>query len=182
MATILIVDDHVLNREFLMTLLSYGGHRLLEAANGAEGLKMVLAEKPDLVISDILMPNMDGYEFVTRMHAHAETADVPVIFYTATYREREALAVAQSCGVRWVLPKPSDPEVILQTVQEALGWLSAPAGRGLPAFAPEPPQEGRFHDIDHQVAEYLDELESSSQLITQLASDTEDSRRNTCRA
>jgi CheY-like chemotaxis protein len=79
MATILIVDDHVLNREFLMTLLSYGGHRLLEAANGAEGLKMVLAEKPDLVISDILMPNMDGYEFVTRMHAHAETADVPVI-------------------------------------------------------------------------------------------------------
>jgi CheY-like chemotaxis protein len=130
MATILIVDDHVLNREFLMTLLSYGGHRLLEAANGAEGLKMVLAEKPDLVISDILMPNMDGYEFVTRMHAHAETADVPVIFYTATYREREALAVAQSCGVRWVLPKPSDPEVILQTVQEALGLASAPAAEG----------------------------------------------------
>jgi len=175
MATILIVDDHVLNREFLMTLLSYGGHRLLEAANGVEGLKMVLAEKPDLVISDILMPNMDGYEFVTRMHAHAETADVPVIFYTATYREREAMAVAQSCGVRWVLPKPSDPEVILQTVQEALGLAEgASRAEGLPAFAPEPPQEGRFHDIDHKVAEYLDELESSSQLITQLANDTED--------
>ncbi|RZT11332.1 PAS domain S-box-containing protein/diguanylate cyclase (GGDEF) domain-containing protein [Duganella sp. CF402] len=176
MATILIVDDHVLNREFLMTLLSYGGHRLLEASNGVEGLKMVLAEKPDLVISDILMPNMDGYEFVTRMHAHAETADVPVIFYTATYREREAMAVAQSCGVRWVLPKPSDPEVILQTVQEALGLAeAAPRAAGLPAFAPEPPQEGRFHDIDHKVAEYLDELESSSQLISQMASDTEDS-------
>jgi diguanylate cyclase (GGDEF)-like protein/PAS domain S-box-containing protein len=175
MATILIVDDHVLNREFLMTLLSYGGHRLLEAANGAEGLKMVLAEKPDLVISDILMPNMDGYEFVTRMHAHAETADVPVIFYTATYREREAVAVAQSCGVRWVLPKPSDPEVILQTVQEALGLAEGVLrAEGLPAFAPEPPQEGRFHDIDHKVAEYLDELESSSQLITQLANDAED--------
>ncbi|MYM68174.1 EAL domain-containing protein [Pseudoduganella sp. FT55W] len=175
-ATILIVDDHVLNREFLMTLLSYGGHRLLEAANGVEGLKMVLAEKPDLVISDILMPNMDGYEFVTRMHEHAETADVPVIFYTATYREREAMAVAQSCGVRWVLPKPSDPEVILQTVQEALGLAARePMAEGLPSFAPEPPQEGRFHDIDHKVAEYLDELESSSQLITQFANDTDDS-------
>ncbi|SHN31166.1 PAS domain S-box-containing protein/diguanylate cyclase (GGDEF) domain-containing protein [Duganella sacchari] len=174
-ATILIVDDHVLNREFLMTLLSYGGHRLLEAANGAEGLKMVLAEKPDLVISDILMPNMDGYEFVTRLHENADTADVPVIFYTATYREREAMAVAQSCGVRWVLPKPSDPEVILHTVQEALGLAEAPpAAEALPAFAPEPPQEGRFHDIDHQVAEYLDELESSSQLITRIASDTEE--------
>jgi len=175
MATILIVDDHVLNREFLMTLLSYGGHRLLEASNGAEGLKMVLAEKPDLVISDILMPNMDGYEFVTRMHEHEETANVPVIFYTATYREREAMAVAQSCGVRWVLPKPSDPEVILQTVQEALGLTeSAPLAERLPEFAPEPPQEGRFHGIDHKVAEYLDELESSSQLISKLAGDTEE--------
>ncbi|MHA4870585.1 EAL domain-containing protein [Duganella sp. PWIR1] len=175
MATILIVDDHVLNREFLMTLLSYGGHRLLEASNGAEGLKMVLAEKPDLVISDILMPNMDGYEFVTRLHENAATADVPVIFYTATYREREALSVAQSCGVRWVLPKPSDPEVILQTVREALGQAErVTADDGLPAFAPEPPLEGRFLDLDHKVAEYLDELESSSQLITRMANDTDE--------
>ncbi len=173
-ATILIVDDHVLNREFLMTLLGYGGHRLLEAANGAEGLKMVLNERPDLVISDILMPNMDGYEFVTRMHGNPETADVPVIFYTATYREREAMAVAQSCGVRWVLPKPSDPDVILRTVHEALG-LGVEPDDSVPAFAPDPPQEGRFHGIDNKVAEYLGELESSSQLITQLASDGEES-------
>ncbi|TFW25814.1 EAL domain-containing protein [Duganella callida] len=174
-ATILIVDDHVLNREFLMTLLSYGGHRLLEASNGAEGLKMVLAEQPDLVISDILMPNMDGYEFVTRLHDNPDTANVPVIFYTATYREREAMAVAQSCGVRWVLPKPSDPEVILQTVHEALGLGGVDGlAEPLPAFAPEPPAEGRFHDIEHKVAEYLDELESSSQIISKIASDAEE--------
>jgi diguanylate cyclase (GGDEF)-like protein/PAS domain S-box-containing protein len=173
-ATILIVDDHVLNREFLMTLLGYGGHRLLEAANGAEGLKMVLNERPDLVISDILMPNMDGYEFVTRMHGNPETADVPVIFYTATYREREAMAVAQSCGVRWVLPKPSDPDVILRTVHEALG-LAPESDDSVPSFAPEPPLEGRFRGIDNKVAEYLGELESSSQLITQIASDGEES-------
>nr|WP_315397943.1 EAL domain-containing protein [uncultured Duganella sp.] len=170
-ATILIVDDHVLNREFLMTLLGYGGHRLLEAANGAEGLKMALAERPDLVISDILMPNMDGYEFVTRMHGNAETADVPVIFYTATYREREAMAVAQSCGVRWVLPKPSDPDVIMRTVHEALGLAEvADAVAPAPApFQPGPAPEGRFHNIDDKVAEYLGELESSSQLISRLA-------------
>ncbi|OFA01224.1 EAL domain-containing protein [Duganella phyllosphaerae] len=173
-ATILIVDDHVLNREFLMTLLGYGGYRLIEAANGAEGLKMALADKPDLVISDILMPNMDGYEFVTRMHKHPDTADVPVIFYTATYREREALAVAESCGVRWVLPKPSDPDVILRTVQEALGHEPtpmAPPDDGAPAPVPDLPQGKRLLDIDHQVAEYLDELESSSQLITRMASE-----------
>jgi diguanylate cyclase (GGDEF)-like protein/PAS domain S-box-containing protein len=174
-ATILIVDDHVLNREFLMTLLGYGGHRLLEAADGTEGLKMVLAERPDLVISDILMPNMDGYEFVTLLNGNPDTADVPVIFYTATYREREAVALAQSCGVRWVLPKPSDPEVILRTVQEALGRavVEVDPAHTVSAFAPDPPPEGRFHNIEDKVAEYLGELESSSQFISQLANEGE---------
>jgi CheY-like chemotaxis protein len=166
-ATILIVDDHVLNREFLLTLLGYGGHRLLEASDGAEALKMVHGERPDLVISDILMPNMDGYEFVTRMRADPATADVPIIFYTATYREREANLVAQACGVRWVLPKPSDPDVILRTVHEALG-IEGEAGTA-PVMAPEAPSEGRFRGIDNKVAEYLGELESSSALITQFA-------------
>ncbi|HAT31998.1 MAG TPA: sensory box protein/response regulator [Janthinobacterium sp.] len=169
-ATILIVDDHVLNREFLMALLGYGGHRLLEAADGAEGLRMVQNERPDLVISDILMPNMDGYEFVTRLHENPATADVPIIFYTATYREREANVLAQSCGVRWVLPKPSDPDVILATVQEALGL--APAA-SLPTFSPAPPAEGHFRGIDNKVNEYLVELESSSQSITKFANQGE---------
>ena len=170
-ATILIVDDHVLNREFLMTLLGYGGHRLLEASDGAEALKLVNTARPDLVISDILMPNMDGYEFVTRMRADPATATVPIIFYTATYREREANLVAQACGVRWVLPKPSDPDVILRTVHEALGMTGEPDAMPAqaPLMAPEGPSEGRFRGIDHKVAEYLGELESSSQLITQFA-------------
>jgi diguanylate cyclase (GGDEF)-like protein/PAS domain S-box-containing protein len=165
-ATILIVDDHVLNRAFLMTLLGFGGHRLLEAANGAEGLKMVRAERPDLVISDILMPNMDGYEFVAQLRRDPETASVPIIFYTATYREREANKMARDCGVRWVLPKPSDPDVILRTVHEALG-MTDPAQ--LPAFANAVPDSKRTALIDHRVAEYLDEVESSSQVISRMA-------------
>ncbi|MES3022133.1 MAG: EAL domain-containing protein [Pseudomonadota bacterium] len=120
-ATILIVDDHVLNREFLIALLGYGGHRLLEAADGVEGLAMVRREKPDLIISDIMMPNMDGHEFVMQLRREPGLAEVPVIFYTATYREREALDLARACAVRWVLPKPSEPEVILRAVREALG-------------------------------------------------------------
>jgi diguanylate cyclase (GGDEF)-like protein/PAS domain S-box-containing protein len=168
-ATILIVDDHVLNREFLMTLLGYGGHRLIEAANGVEGLKMVETERPDLVISDILMPNMDGYEFVTRLHGNPATAELPVIFYTATYREREATQLAQSCGVRWVLPKPSDPEVILRTVHEALGLAE-------PAAVPEVAGAAAVADpglafIDTKVTEYLDEVETSSQGLSRIATE-----------
>ncbi len=167
-ATILIVDDHVLNREFLRTLLGYDGHRLLEAGNGAEALRMVAAEHPDLVISDILMPNMDGYEFVTRLHADPATAHLPVIFYTAIYREREAMAVAQTCGVRWVLPKPSDPEVIRRTVQEALG-MPVELASVAPAVVPEPPSDGRLHHFDDKVAQYLDELETSSRQLSRIA-------------
>ncbi|MGZ8320032.1 MAG: EAL domain-containing protein [Telluria sp.] len=158
-ATILIVDDHVLNREFLRALLGYGGHRLVEAANGVEALKVARAERPDLVISDILMPNMDGYELVRALKADPDTAATPVIFYTALYREREASRMAADCGVRWVLPKPSAPDVILRTVHEALGIAEA-ARAPAAGHAPAPTPAFR---IDETVAEYLEEVESSSQ-------------------
>src|SRR2546429_5758373 len=82
MATILIVDDRPTNRQFLLTLLGYSDHRLLEAANGAEALERVRTERPDLVITDILMPTMDGYEFVRHLRADPDLASLPVIFYT----------------------------------------------------------------------------------------------------
>ncbi|MGZ3236293.1 MAG: EAL domain-containing protein [Burkholderiaceae bacterium] len=171
MATILIVDDHVLNREFLLTLLGYGGHRLIQASDGMEGLQKVKVERPQLVIADILMPNMDGYEFVARMQRDPATADIPIIFYTAAYREREATVMAQACGVRWVLHKPSDPELILETVQEALGLPEHAIS--FPALA-SPPAEGmRFSTIDNQLAEYFVELEASSHLLTKIAQNKE---------
>ena len=167
MATILIVDDHVLNREFLTTLLGYGGHRLLEARDGLEGLTVMRAERPDLVIVDILMPNMDGYEFVTQMHNEPEIAHTPAIFYTATYREREATVMAQACNVRWVLPKPSEPGVILKTVHEALG-LPMLIADYLPAMITPTDRIG-FARIDNQLVDYLVDLEVSSNLIVKLA-------------
>jgi diguanylate cyclase (GGDEF)-like protein/PAS domain S-box-containing protein len=167
MATILIVDDHVLNREFLLTLLGYGGHRLIEASDGIEGLQKVKAEMPQLVIADILMPNMDGYEFVARMQRDPATSNIPIIFYTAAYREREASVMAQACGVKWVLHKPSDPEVILETVHEALGLKPEPVD--VPALAPPPPEGMRFSTIDNQIAEYFVELETSSHLLKKIA-------------
>lgn len=133
MATILVVDDHPSNREFLTTLLGYSGHRLLEAADGAEALEMVRAARPDLVIADLVMPTMDGYEFVHHLRADPIVAQTQVIFCTATYLQSEAWALAQSCGVRHIITKPAEPEVVLKIVAEAL----ASADPISPSLSPE---------------------------------------------
>lgn len=165
MATILIVDDHAINRQFLLTLLGYGNHRLIEAAEGARALQIVRSERPDLVITDILMPNMDGYEFVTRMRADAAIAETPVIFYTASYRAREARSMAQACGVQWVLQKPSEPETILNTVKEALGsseqhHASPPAPRQAAPQLSASLEAEQFSQINNQLTRYLSELDA----------------------
>src|SRR6476660_2010353 len=120
MATILIVDDHVINRAFLVTLLGYAGHHSHEAGDGAEALDVVRQVRPDLVITDVLMPTMDGYEFVRRLRTEPAIAHTPVVFYTATYLEREAQALARDCGVDHVLVKPAAPDLILRTVAAIL--------------------------------------------------------------
>lgn len=138
MAKILVVDDRPLNRDFLITLLGFYGHALFEAADGLEALAAVAKHKPELVISDILMPNMDGEEFVRRLRADPATKDMPVIFYTATYRAREARTISERVGVRWVLAKPSEPKTILETVAKALG-VPTPSPAAPPAAPASPP-------------------------------------------
>jgi PAS domain S-box-containing protein len=164
MATILIVDDRPGNREYLVTLLGYGGHRLLEAADGAEALAASRAERPDLVIADILMPTMDGYEFVRQLRADPAVAATPVIFFTAHYHEREARALADACGVSHVLTKPAEPEVVLRTVDAALGAAPPPA--------PPPPAEAfdreHLRVLTDKLSEKTNELRSTNARLTAL--------------
>jgi len=120
MATILIVDDLSANRKFLVTLLGHNGHRLVEAANGRDGLAAVQAERPDLVITDVLMPVMDGYEFVRRLRLDPGTSRIPVLFYTAPYGEHEARAFARSSGLPYVLTKPAMPDEVIKIVSRVL--------------------------------------------------------------
>lgn len=130
MATILIVDDHAANREFLVTLLKHGGHRLTEASDGSSALQMARDERPDLVISDILMPSGDGYELVRSLRREPLLAEVPVVFYTAHFNEREALNLARACGVKYVLTKPAEPGDVLRVVQDALAGCDGAASQG----------------------------------------------------
>src|SRR5690349_21712309 len=120
MATILIIDDRPTNRDVLRTVLGYKDHCVIEAEDGAEGLEMARATRPDLIIADILMPRMDGYEMVRRLRSDPAVDHTPVIFYTATYLKSEALKLAEACGVSHLIIKPSDPQDILDTVSAAL--------------------------------------------------------------
>ena len=120
MAKVLVVDDHSSNRDLVTTLLGYAGHSFIEASNGAEALALTRSERPELVICDILMPGMDGYEFVRQLRADRDIARTHVVFYTATFMEAEARELAHSCGVSLVLTKPCEPQQILQTVARAL--------------------------------------------------------------
>src|SRR5712691_65033 len=95
LATILVLDDESVSREYLTTLLGYGGYRLLEARYGEEALAITRQEQPDLIVADILMPGMDGYEFVRELRNDPRIASSRVIFYTAAYHERSAQALVE---------------------------------------------------------------------------------------
>jgi len=120
MATILVVDDYAENRAVLVELLRYYGHHMLEAQDGVEGLAAVENGHPDLVIADILMPTMNGFEFVSRLRQHDPEKCTPVIFYSATFIDSEMQALARACGVSRLIPKPAEPEEVLRIVNEAL--------------------------------------------------------------
>jgi CheY-like chemotaxis protein len=120
MAKILIVDDNPGNRSLLVEILRSAGHTIREASDGGEALALVSAERPDLVITDILMPTMDGYEFVRRLRSVADIAHTPVIFWTAVFRERDAKDLARECGVEFTLLKPCTDDMVRRTVQACL--------------------------------------------------------------
>lgn len=120
MATVLIIDDRHINREYLGSILKYMNHDSIMAHNGKEGLMSVALTRPDLVITDILMPQMDGYEFVSHLKRDEKFKDIPIVFYTANYRKEEAEAYAEKLGIFQVLAKPADPQTIIDTIQTAL--------------------------------------------------------------
>ena len=127
MARILIVDDLPANRDVLVTLLRYAGHEVLEAANGREALTLASTRRLDLVITDVLMPVMDGYDLVRELRLTPATSAVPVVFSTAHYGEREARDLALASGVSHVLTKPTEPEEVLRVVSRLLGEAPATA-------------------------------------------------------
>jgi diguanylate cyclase (GGDEF)-like protein len=165
MATILVVDDRAENREFLVTLLGYRNHRVLEARDGAQALALARSEHPDLVITDILMPAMDGYELVRRLRGESALASTQVIFYTAHFHRSEAEKLAQALSVTHILTKPSEPETVLEIVDNALGAGALPASgtQSLAGFSDE-----HVRVMTDKLAATVDELSVANERLRAL--------------
>ncbi|MGH9774655.1 MAG: response regulator [Candidatus Acidiferrales bacterium] len=128
MALILIVDDDQGTRQLFTSLLRPFGHQVIEARDGKQGLEQAQQKTPDLIISDILMPTMNGYEFVSNLRKCPSLEHIPIIFHSASYLDRETRSLGAACGVSLFILKPCEPENALATIQEALGMnITKPA-------------------------------------------------------
>ncbi len=163
MARILVVDDRPTNRQLLCALLRYHGHELIEAGNGALALDSVRRDAPDLVITDIMMPVMDGYEFTRQVRADSKIAATPIIFYTATFRAPEARTMAAICNVKTVLPKPCDPQALLYAVNTELGIETLAPNDNTPS--PRQSDIAEFRRLDTKLAWYADELTTAKSVF-----------------
>ena len=137
MARILIVEDQDDNRKILRDLLGAAGFEVMEAVNGAEGVAATKRERPDLVLMDIQMPEMDGYEATRRIKGDPETAMIPVLVVTS-YALSGDEERARAAGCDAYVTKPFSPRALLATVRT---WLTGPADRN--ARAPADPGRRR---------------------------------------
>src|ERR1700691_2053486 len=138
MGPILIVESHASSREYLRSVLERLGHQVTEARDDAEGLELARLTPPAIVFIDILMTTMDGYEFVTALRSQPGRSAVPIVFWTAAYLKREALGLAQECGVLHIADKSALPEEISWIVDRCLGEDATPeAGAPAKTIIPE---------------------------------------------
>ncbi|HKU46768.1 MAG TPA: response regulator, partial [Burkholderiales bacterium] len=163
MATILVADDNRANREALAALLESAGHRVLRAADGREALARAQEARPDLVISDVLMPAMDGYELARCLREDAATAGSAIMFYTAYFAGQDAQTLAQAHGVSRVLLKPAENAEILKQVEAVLASRNE-----APAELAGDLDQGHLRVVVDQLLEKTGALEAQQRRIERL--------------
>ncbi|MEW5873435.1 MAG: response regulator [Chloroflexota bacterium] len=162
---ILVVEDvpHIL--ELLEVTLRFKGYPVTTARNGQEALDFIAKEHPALVITDILMPKLDGFALVHRLRTDPKTSGIPIIFLSATYVTPEDKAFAMSLGAVRFLEKPVDTEEFLITVAEVLT-----AG---PSTLPKPLNTRDFYKgyrdrLEHKLRHKITQIQRTERLLETL--------------
>ncbi len=118
-ATILVVDDDARNVKLLETVLGAEGHAVLTAGGGAEALRVAAATLPDLIVLDIMMPDMNGFDVAERLKENPATRDIPILMLTAL-DDRESQRYALQMGAADFLCKPVKREALMARVEKLL--------------------------------------------------------------
>ena len=126
---ILVVEDHPLNRKLLCAVLQAEGHPVVAAANGHEALAALERGPVDAILSDILMPGMDGYRLCYEVRRHPRWKKLPFVFYSAVYNQAIDEKLARDLGADALLSKPTPTRVILEHLNRALVSQARPAPR-----------------------------------------------------
>ena len=125
-AHILIIDDNNDFREMLTYTCKAAGFSVSEETNGQEGLKHAQEQQPDIVLTDLMLPSLNGYEICTMLKQDVRYQKIPVVILSATRTEDKHVQLAKECGCDAYIPKSTDPKQILAQVQEILNKLSQP--------------------------------------------------------
>lgn len=177
---ILIVDDIATNRKLLGVTLEAEGHTTLEAADGVEALQILARETVDAVISDILMPNMDGFRLCHALRKSDRLHAIPFIIYTATYTSPEDRKLAQTVGADKYLTKPAPTADVLKALREVMEKKAARPVPSAPVveetYVLQQYSQALVHKLEEKNAELkdtLDKLQSAHERIVELNSDLE---------
>ena len=121
--TILLVEDNEDNRRIYVTILAHAGYRVLEAIDGEEALAVARAEMPDMILMDVSIPKIDGWEATRRLKADPATSGIPIVALTAhaLASDREK---AMDAGCDGYIPKPAEPRLVLAEVERRVGPAS----------------------------------------------------------
>ena len=124
MAHILVAEDERDIRELIAFTLTFAGHQITQAANGVEALELAPKIKPALILMDVRMPRMTGYEACRQMKTHDDTKNIPVVFLSAKGQDDEVATGIEAGAIAYIL-KPFAPDELTQRVTEILQQVGA---------------------------------------------------------
>ena len=117
--TVLIVEDSALNRKLVETVLKPHGYRVLTAEDGQTGVEAALRERPDLILMDVMMPVMNGYDATRRIKDHRDTSNIPIVALTASAMPHER-DQALAAGCDGYITKPIDTRAFPNQIKQFL--------------------------------------------------------------